>query len=94
MAQNKPTQVSAQLSGVVEQPLCSLSPSQAPWEPRSHAKLRTWVTAPAEAPAAAGLMPSTGPPPALPTMLSAKNAPPLQPLETPSAGASQTPGSS
>ena len=77
-----------------EQPLCSLSPSQAPWELRSHAKPRTWVTAPAEAPAAAGLMPRTGPPPALPTMLSAKNAPPLHPLEPPSAGASRAPDSS
>ena len=53
------------------------------FQERKRARQRTWVTAPAEAPAAAGLMPRTGPPPALPTMLSAKKAPPLHPLGRP-----------
>ena len=42
----------------------------------------TCVTAPADAPAAAGLRPKTPEPPALPTSDSAKNAPPLSSIST------------
>ena len=48
----------------------------------AHQAMVTWVTAPADAPAAAGLRPHTPEPPALPTRERAKKAPPLSSIST------------